>query len=208
MKPRIKSRIGHVIGHVKLTEKFSGQPDPTWSSSWDRREKWWGICSCGARFIFVPSLLRVSTHKSCGCKTKKLEKISDGFSKAQKASVRGLYNRTKNHAKHSKKIWDIDMASFEKLVFSLCHYCRREPNKLFNVYINTKGVNRQANRREWSELAYITIQGLDRVDSKKGYTLDNVVTCCMTCNFAKHIKPYDEFITWLKDIAKVWKDVN
>jgi hypothetical protein len=37
------------------------------------------------------------------------------------------------------------------------------------------------------------ILGVDRVDSKKGYTIDNCVTCCSDCNLAKRAMNADEF---------------
>lgn len=39
-----------------------------------------------------------------------------------------------------------------------------------------------------------TYNGLDRIDSSKGHTLDNVVTCCATCNYMKRSMTHDEFI--------------
>ena len=40
--------------------------------------------------------------------------------------------------------------------------------------------------------------GIDRVDSSKGYTIDNVVPCCSACNYAKHemsVSEFKEYIT-------------
>lgn len=39
--------------------------------------------------------------------------------------------------------------------------------------------------------------GIDRKDSSEGYHIENCVTCCKTCNFAKNNTPYDEFIQYL-----------
>ena len=36
--------------------------------------------------------------------------------------------------------------------------------------------------------------GLDRVDSNKGYTDDNVVPCCGSCNQLKNELPYKYFV--------------
>ena len=45
----------------------------------------------------------------------------------------------------------------------------------------------------------IKITGLDRKDSNKGYTPDNVVPCCHSCNSMKSDKPYKEFIVEVKN---------
>lgn len=38
---------------------------------------------------------------------------------------------------------------------------------------------------------------LDRVDSSKGYTSDNVVPCCRRCNVAKNDMDSSEFFDWI-----------
>lgn len=43
--------------------------------------------------------------------------------------------------------------------------------------------------------------GLDRVDNARGYILGNVVSCCKTCNFSKHILDRDEFIAHCEKVA-------
>ena len=40
----------------------------------------------------------------------------------------------------------------------------------------------------------IEVTGLDRKDSSKGYSRDNVVPCCFDCNSKKKDKPYDQFV--------------
>ncbi len=39
--------------------------------------------------------------------------------------------------------------------------------------------------------------GVDRIDSKKGYEETNVVPCCKMCNFAKKELKYEEFMVWI-----------
>jgi hypothetical protein len=48
--------------------------------------------------------------------------------------------------------------------------------------------------------------GIDRMDSKKGYVLDNINTCCGECNYMKNIWDYDEFINKLVAIYEKNKD--
>lgn len=45
----------------------------------------------------------------------------------------------------------------------------------------------------------IEVTGLDRKDSDKGYTPDNVVPCCADCNVKKSTKPYEQFIQEQKE---------
>jgi len=40
--------------------------------------------------------------------------------------------------------------------------------------------------------------GVDRVDSNKDYTEDNVVSCCKICNYAKHTMGTYQFMDWIK----------
>jgi len=49
-----------------------------------------------------------------------------------------------------------------------------------------------------AEMEYI---GLDRIDSAKGYKIDNVVPCCKWCNTMKNTYSTDEFVEHCKKIA-------
>ncbi len=42
---------------------------------------------------------------------------------------------------------------------------------------------------------------LDRIDSTKGYTEDNVVLCCWTANMMKNSSTVSEFVDWCKKVA-------
>lgn len=44
--------------------------------------------------------------------------------------------------------------------------------------------------------------GLDRIDSTKGYTLGNTVSCCKYCNLMKNNLQYDLFLTQINKIFK------
>jgi hypothetical protein len=45
--------------------------------------------------------------------------------------------------------------------------------------------------------------GLDRVDSFKGYTLNNVVPCCMRCNRMKMDMTKEQFLNHIKKISEL-----
>lgn len=46
------------------------------------------------------------------------------------------------------------------------------------------------------------LNGLDRIDSNKEYTLDNVVPCCKWCNYAKNSMTVEEFKNHINKIYK------
>lgn len=48
---------------------------------------------------------------------------------------------------------------------------------------------------------YVGKVGIDRKDSKFGYTVDNCVPSCWTCNMKKNSTPYDDFIDWCRRIS-------
>ena len=63
-------------------------------------------------------------------------------------------------------VFEIPFEVYEKEFYNVdCHYCG-EPN----------------------------CNGLDRKDSSKGYTLDNVVSSCYSCNCKKWTTPYEEYV--------------
>ena len=45
--------------------------------------------------------------------------------------------------------------------------------------------------------------GLDRIDNKKGYSLDNIVSCCWRCNEMKKAKSQTDFLNCCYKIAKL-----
>ena len=44
----------------------------------------------------------------------------------------------------------------------------------------------------------VRINGIDRINSDKGYTIDNCVPCCAQCNHMKLDYTTEEFLTKIK----------
>jgi len=70
------------------------------------------------------------------------------------------------------------------LVFAKCHYCGDAPS------------------RELSKASGL-YNGVDRKDNSKGYTANNSVACCWSCNLMKRDLPYDCFIDKVTRIAQI-----
>ena len=47
---------------------------------------------------------------------------------------------------------------------------------------------------------------LDRIDTKKGYTMDNVQLVCMACNQMKNDLSMDELYSFCKNIVSVYEN--
>ena len=47
----------------------------------------------------------------------------------------------------------------------------------------------------------IIINGIDRINNDIGYTIENSLTCCKICNYAKNTMSMREFIAWLEKIV-------
>lgn len=135
----------------------------------------WGLeCPfCYEEFVTITN--NADNAKSCyGCRAEK-KKVSSELS-----TYKHLYSGVKGR-KNSHKGFDLTLEEFIDLSQKNCYYCDIEPAV-------SKG------HRPWS--AYVKMNGLDRINSDLGYTKDNVVTCCRTCNIAKSSMSREEFLAW------------
>jgi len=102
-----------------------------------------------------------------------------------------LFKSKKKDASKRGQAWALSLDLFLSLVYSKCFYCGVEPSTTVNILKNNSLA------AFWNDNGNITYNGIDRIDSSKGYTPDNVVTCCRTCNTAKMNMPIDEFKAWI-----------
>lgn len=84
---------------------------------------------------------------------------------------------------------------FFLLSIANCHYCGLEPQG--TCYPTTKKGGRKS-KMEYDHDRPSKFNGIDRIDSSKGYSIDNCVTCCKHCNYAKRSMSVNEFKDWIK----------
>jgi len=80
-----------------------------------------------------------------------------------------------DYKKHAEKLdvpYALDREQFEQLVSEPCRYCGEEPRN-----------------------------GIDRLDSSLGYTLENCVPCCKVCNYMKRKMSAMDFITHARKVV-------
>jgi hypothetical protein len=88
------------------------------------------------------------------------------------------YSTYKSMAKKRNLLFDLSFEEFKNLIVQNCFYCGSMPNN-FN--------------------------GLDRIDSSKGYFLDNVTPSCKNCNLGKQSLSQQEFLLLVGRIATLHK---
>jgi len=89
-------------------------------------------------------------------------------------------------AENRKLEWGISEETFDELVAKNCHYCDSPPSNI-----------------KWGRgnNGVFVYSGIDRKDNTKGYLLDNVVPCCVVCNWMKRHLSVAEFLSHVKKIS-------
>lgn len=139
------------------------------------RTKWRCRCECGTEKEIVGTSLIAGTSRGCRYHDKK----DPGFS-LKRLAWAGYKHRNK------KFIADFTIEEFHVLAQKDCFYCGVGPsNKVVSP------------NKSKATYAY---NGIDRVDSTKGYAKDNIVTSCANCNRAKLDLTQAEFFNMVKNI--------
>lgn len=134
-------------------------------------------CFCGKEFKSPKAKMNSGYVSSCGCITKCSYEINKVQVDTKKLVIYKL-NRLKKRAAEKKIEISLSPNQVEELILSPCHYC--------------------------CELAF-PCNGVDRLDNNKGYTPDNCVSCCSSCNYFKGGMSYDKFI---EKISKIFNNLN
>jgi hypothetical protein len=147
-------------------------------------------CDCGKSIIVRGRCLKSGNTKSCGC-------LNDEKRHSKKTNykrrVSSLTTSIKRVWKHQYGDGNLTFDQFYKLSQMSCYYCGDLPNNNFNSAYNSPFDIEKNNGN-------FLYNGLDRIDSLKNHSLDNVVPCCKFCNFAKRERSIKEFKDWLARI--------
>ena len=147
---------------------------------------WRCQCSCMAAPVRIVqgSHLRHGTTLSCGCLRKRMEPITRKYLPGPHFVMK-TYKRS---AAVRNLEWTLVDSAFNRFIASPCYYCGCLPAKITTPP-----------HRKPVDFSY---NGIDRIDSLKGYTPHNVVPCCTQCNYSKRNYSQDEFLKMCRLIAE------
>lgn len=145
-------------------------------------------CKCGREKTICINNVRCGHSICCGlspCRGTERKKDSE-------VGHRAILYVYKKHAKDRGLDFNLEYDYFKDLTKGDCHYCGIEPIQVYQLKNPKTGKIRSG--------VPVVYNGIDRVDSTKGYFNDNVVTCCKICNRAKSNLSLDEFREWISKV--------
>ena len=185
--------IGTIIGKVEVIE-FDRVEEGNNRNIYYYKYK----CVCGnietaPKYSLLQSKKSRNTYCCTKCRKDKLSEWAKVACVRYKDPIEGkcsiLFSNYRAKCKIKKWNFKLTFSEFKDLVTSNCHYCNLEPNKC-----------RMDRSKIRQGLSRIYFNGIDRLDSNKGYEINNVVPCCEDCNKAKRNLEYNQFLELIKKI--------
>lgn len=188
-----KIQIGQVFGRLTVIEKT------------DNRKRgavvWKCECSCGKIIETKTDYLQQGWTKSCGCLNQeqwyknvpRLLATNPKKIKSKKVyKFNGLLSSYKSNARRRNLKFELNKEEVFNVVSNPCYYCGHNPKFIKTTEIDPNNYSQYS----------CAFNGMDRIDSTKGYHIDNVVSCCKSCNIAKHTRTQEEYELWIENSYK------
>ena len=148
-------------------------------SHYSREKGYLCQCDCGKTTIVKTYSLKIGRQISCGCAPRRIRPENI-------AAKNEIYRRYKQAAERRGHIFTLTKEEFINLIMQNCYYCG-------------DGYSLGSPLARHKDFFH---NGIDRVDNNLGYTNENCVPCCAICNKSKSTLSLEEWMKWLKRIAK------
>ncbi len=179
------------------------------------RRYWFFRCDCEQIKELDIRSVKTQLVKSCGCL--KSEPTRSNRIHCRKppgeTSFNFLFYACKAAANNRNNIdFNLTPEQHKQIILQACYYCGTLPSP-FNVYLKKDGTfRRNAGHKDVMddtiELAWIYINGVDRVNNDMGYFVENCVPCCFDCNEMKNNRIENDFISHVNKIASFQERKN
>lgn len=187
---KIKTLVGKRFGKLLVVERTRKNRTTFYTCK----------CDCGKSTTTTHSNLSSGATKSCGCLV--AETRGKERKPVEEVVSRAILNVYKRNARNRKYKWTLPYDKFIKLINGNCYYCG-------------SGLSNEFTWRYKYEVTSLPFNGIDRIDNTIGYTINNCVSCCHTCNSAKGELTFDQFREWalklysnMKNIYSSQKELN
>lgn len=204
------SLIGQTFGYLTVIEHTKTKTSSKGSRSSHRGSYWKCKCICGVIKVIAGNCLKQGNTVSCGCYQRKMNLLRN--SKApQYASFISKHRDYFDPRKLSRISNKLTKLEHHVLFKQKCFYCDEVPKGKINHRKNNNGNLRYSAKKvknktsEWYEKinnSTYFYNGIDRINSGENYDLNNCVTACKMCNFAKRDVSFIDFIDWISRISK------
>lgn len=193
MPRKYKDLTGQVFGYLTVVKETKERI---------RGAKIWLCkCKCGKEKKVKTDYLQQKWTRSCGClkKEKAKEKlpfaIKNNPKLNQDISISKFNTLLRSYSYGAKKRnYNFCLTKQEVLNFVTqpCHYCGYLPD-----------IEKNDNSAIYGDF----FNGIDRKNSNKGYSVENCVPCCSTCNTAKNKMGYTDFNNYIDRLIE-WRKKN
>lgn len=149
------------------------------------------VCDCGGLKEVSTSALRSGNIKSCGClKVERIRQRREQIGEAsRKYPPRIASARRRWQAYSYVDNQCIGFDDFLRISQKDCFYCGASPSNLYNKFLKCKNASQKAMLE--GDFWY---NGIDRKDSNRAHTIDNIVPCCHICNRYKSDMSVEKFL--------------
>jgi hypothetical protein len=151
---------------------------------------WRCRCDCGKVTWIIGTTLRNGRSRSCGCGKGMVPGTRTVRALPTEESTRRRVHRSiRKSATVRGLAFELTAAQLDALIQQDCHYCGCPPsNRIAALASHADGG------------APFFYSGLDRVDSQLGYSLSNVVPCCIGCNKLKGRSSVEDFLARITNL--------
>lgn len=172
------------------TQDLTGQSFNYWNViEYHSVSKYLCECICGNRSIVARFQLINGISKSCGCMRhlQIAESTENRLGRNQVETARlQVIEEYKKRARDTGREFDLSDQDLDELFSGNCFYCQRPPS------------NRKKTANKQDGFVY---SGIDRTNNDKGYTKENTVSCCVTCNTSKRAMSKEVFLDHCRKVV-------